>query len=61
MPRRRVLTDAQLEAQLALPTAEPLLVRYYTLSQTDLELIGRRRYDRNRHRQVDVSGGRETP
>jgi hypothetical protein len=47
MPRRRVLTDAQLEALLALPTAEPLLVRYYTLSRTDLELVGRRRYDRN--------------
>lgn len=47
MPRRRVLTDAQLEALLALPTADPLLVRYYTLSRADLELIGRRRYDRN--------------
>ena len=47
MPRRRVLTDAQLETLLALPTAEPLLVRYYTLSHADLELIGRRRQDRN--------------
>ena len=47
MPRRRVLTDGQLEALLALPTADPLLARHYTLSRADLELIGRRRYDRN--------------
>ena len=48
MPRRRVLTSAQLEALLALPLAEPDLVRHWTLSPADLAVIRRRRRDRNR-------------
>ncbi|TWB13676.1 hypothetical protein FBZ89_12016 [Nitrospirillum amazonense] len=30
MLRRRALTDAQIEVLLALPTAEPDLIRHYT-------------------------------
>lgn len=48
MPRRRVLTDAQLERLLALPTAEAELVRHYTLSRADLAAIDRRRRGHNR-------------
>lgn len=48
MPRRRVLTDEQLEGLLALPTAEPELVRHYTLGRADLDEIERRRRDHNR-------------
>ena len=48
MPRRRVVTDAQLEALLALPTAEPDLIRHYTLSPADIAVIARRRRPRNR-------------
>ena len=48
MPRRRVLTSAQLEALLALPLAEPNLVRRWTLSTADLAAIRRRRRDCNR-------------
>ena len=35
MPRRRVLTEAQLETLLALPTTEADLVRHWTLSPAD--------------------------
>ena len=48
MPRRRVLTEAQLENLLALPTTETELVRYWTLSDEDLAIIGRRRRAHNR-------------
>ncbi|SKA39273.1 protein of unknown function [Consotaella salsifontis] len=43
MPRHRALTQAQLEALLALPTDEADLVRHYTLSAADLAVIARRR------------------
>jgi hypothetical protein len=43
MPRRRVLTSAQISELLALPTDEPTLIRHYTLSDTDLAVIQRRR------------------
>jgi len=48
MPRRRVLTEAQLENLLALPTTETDLVRYWTLGDEDLAIIGRRRRAHNR-------------
>lgn len=48
MPRRRALTDAQLAGLLALPTDEADLIRYWTLDQTDLAAIDRRRGDHNR-------------
>jgi hypothetical protein len=48
MPRRRVLTDAQLASLLALPRDETDLVRHYTLSRADLDAIDRRRRDHNR-------------
>ena len=47
MPRRRALTEAQLDALLALPTDDAVLVRHWTLSAEDLAAIGRRRRDRN--------------
>ncbi|MBV8614689.1 MAG: DUF4158 domain-containing protein, partial [Acetobacteraceae bacterium] len=47
MPRRRALTEAQLTNLLALPTAEPDLVRHWTLSDADRAVIGRRRRDPN--------------
>jgi TnpA family transposase len=47
MPRRRVLTDAQVESLLALPVDEPLLVRHWTLDEADLAAIERRRGEHN--------------
>jgi TnpA family transposase len=48
MSRRRVLTDAQLEALLALPTREADLIRHWTLDPAELAVVQRRRRDRNR-------------
>src|SRR4051794_10915405 len=48
MPRRRALTEAQLENLLALPTTEAELVRYWALGDEDLAIIGRRRRAHNR-------------
>lgn len=48
MPRRRAITDAQLQALLALPTTEPDLIRHYTLGPADLAVIARRRRPHNR-------------
>jgi TnpA family transposase len=47
MPRRRVLTDAQLEALLALPTDEADLIQHYSLSPQDLAVIMKRRRPHN--------------
>jgi TnpA family transposase len=47
MPRRRVLTDEQLEELLALPATEPVLIRHWTLSPADLAAVERRRGDPN--------------
>jgi hypothetical protein len=47
MPRRRALTQAQLDELFALPTAEPDLIRHWTLSAADLAAVDRRR-ERNR-------------
>ena len=47
MPRRRALTEAQLENLLALPAAEPLLVLHWTLDLTDLATVNRRRGGHN--------------
>jgi TnpA family transposase len=48
MPRRRVLTDAQREALLALPTRETDLIRHWTLGTADLAVVERRRGHHNR-------------
>ena len=48
MPRRSPLTAAERDALLALPTTEEELIRHYTLSQSDLSVIRRRRGDHNR-------------
>jgi TnpA family transposase len=47
MPRRRALTEAQLESLLALPVTEADLVRHWTLSDDDLAVVGRRRRTHN--------------
>jgi len=47
MPRRRALTEAQLETLLALPATEPDMIRHWTLDATDLAVIGRRRGGHN--------------
>ena len=47
MPRRRALTEAQLEALFALPTAEADLIRHWTLDGADLAAVGRRRGGHN--------------
>ena len=47
MPRRRTLTQAQLEGLLALPTAEPELIRRWTLDGADLAAVERRRGEHN--------------
>jgi hypothetical protein len=39
MPRRELLSPAQREALLALPTDEGELIRHYTLGAEDLHLI----------------------
>ena len=43
MPRRRALTEAQLENLFALPVTEPDLIRHWTLDQADLAAVERRR------------------
>ena len=45
MPRRRALTEAQLESLLALPVTEADLVRHWTLGDDDLAVVDRRRRD----------------
>ena len=47
MSRRRALTKAQLESLLALPVTEADLVRYWTLGDDDLAIVGRRRRNHN--------------
>jgi TnpA family transposase len=47
MPRRRALSEAQLESLLALPAAEPDLIRHWTLDAIDLAVIDRRRGEHN--------------
>jgi hypothetical protein len=47
MPRRRALTEAQLEILFALPAAEPDLIRHWSLGTADLAVIERRRGGHN--------------
>ena len=47
MPRRRALTEAQLDHLLALPTSEADLIRHWTLNAADLTAVERRRGDHN--------------
>ena len=47
MPRRRALTEAQLETLLVLPTAELDLIRHWSLDAADLAVIERRRGPHN--------------
>src|SRR4051812_8564690 len=48
MPRRRAPAGAQLAGLLALPVAEPDLIRHWTLDRTDLAAVDRRRGAHNR-------------
>jgi TnpA family transposase len=50
MPRRAVLSVAERENLLALPDTKEDLIRYYTLSETDLSIIRQRRGSANRLR-----------
>ena len=43
MPRRRALTETQLEALFALPAIEADLIRHWTLVPADLAAVDRRR------------------
>lgn len=47
MPKRRALTEAQLESLLALPAVETDFIRHWTLIPTDLPAIERRRGGHN--------------
>ena len=47
MPRRRALTEAQLEGLLALPVVEADLIRHWTLVPSDLPAVERRRGGHN--------------
>ena len=47
MPRRRALTDAQVESLLALPAYEPMLICHWTLNRADLAAIERRHGEHN--------------
>ena len=47
MPRRRALTETQLDALFALPTAEADLIRHWTLDGVDLAAVDRRRGGHN--------------
>ena len=47
MPRRRALTEAQLQSLLALPVTEADLVRHWTLGDDDLAVVSRRRRSHN--------------
>ena len=47
MPRRRALTEAQLESLLAPPAVEASLIRHWTLVPTDLPAVERRRGGHN--------------
>jgi TnpA family transposase len=47
VPRRRSVARERLEELLALPVAEPELIRHWTLSAGDLAAIERRRRDPN--------------
>ena len=47
MPRRRALTEAQLEGMLALPAVEADLIRHWTLVPSDLPAVERRRGGHN--------------
>ena len=48
MPRRSILSVAERDSLLALPATQDELIRHYTLSKTDLSIIGQHRKAANR-------------
>jgi len=48
MPRRPILSTAERESLLAFPDMQDLLIRHYTLGESDLSLVRQRRGDHNR-------------
>ncbi|WP_415838254.1 DUF4158 domain-containing protein, partial [Polaromonas hydrogenivorans] len=48
MPRRSILSTTERDSLLALPEAKDELIRHYTLSETDLSIIGQHRGSANR-------------
>ena len=43
MPRRSILTTSEKDSLVAIPESEEELIRYYTLSETDLSIIRQHR------------------
>lgn len=48
MPRGELLTPAERESLLAIPSTEAERIRHYTLNRTDLGFIRQHRWDYNR-------------
>ena len=48
MPRRSILSVAERESLLSLPTSQDDLIRHYSLNESDLSLIRQRRGASNR-------------
>ena len=48
MPRRSILTTSEKDSLVAIPESEEELIRYYTLSETDLSIIRQHRGAANR-------------
>jgi len=48
MPRRSIFSTAERESLLAFPDTEDLLIRHYTLNESDLSIVRQRRGDHNR-------------
>jgi len=48
MPRRSLFSTAERESLLAFPDTEDLLIRHYTLNESDLSIVHQRRGDHNR-------------
>jgi TnpA family transposase len=48
MPRRSILNTAERKSLVALPDSQDELIRYYTLSESDLSLIKQHRGQPNR-------------
>ena len=48
MPRRSILTPFELESLVTIPTDRDSLIRYYTLNESDISIIGQHRGSENK-------------